>query len=280
MRRVPGGVARGVPSAGRRSAAGPVARRARRRRRAGAHLYAQQSDAPHFDVVSIKRNSSGEQGGRNGLDPGAYTGINVTVRRIIALAYLPLPNAYIVGGPDWMNADRFDVLAKFTGAPSRPQLQEMLRGMLADCFGLRMHIESRPAAVFALTVARPGALGPGLKRSTLDCSSNPSQRPPASAGVPSCAFQYTDGLIRGRGVTLDQIAAEIDPACTVVNRTGLEGAYDIELRWTPDATQAPADDAPPALATAVREQLGLRIDVATLPMDHLIIDSLEHPAEN
>ena len=242
-------------------------------------LYAQQADTPRFDVVSIKRNTSGDQGGKNGLDPGVYTGINVTVRRIIALAYLPLPNAQIVGGPAWINSERFDVRATFTGAPPRPVLQEMMRGMLADRFRLRIHTESRPTPVFAMTVARPGALGPSLRRSVLDCS-NPGQRPPATADGPSCAFQYTDGLIRGRGVTLEQIAAEIVAGRTVVNRTGLEGFYDVELRWTPDATQAPSDDAPPTLATALREQLGLRLESVILPMDHLVIDGVERPSQD
>jgi uncharacterized protein (TIGR03435 family) len=242
-------------------------------------LYAQQAEAPRFDVVSIKRNTSAEQGGKNGLDAGAYTGINVTVRRMIALAYLPLPNAQLVGGPGWINTERFDVRATFTGTPARPQLQEMLRAMLADRFTLRTHRELRPTPVFALTVARSGALGPSLTRSVLDCS-DLARRPPASAGVPSCAFQYTDGLIRGRGVTLEQIAGEIVAGRTVVNRTGLDGFYDVELRWTPDTTQAPADDASPTLATALREQLGLRIDAATLPMEHLVIDSVERPTEN
>ena len=242
-------------------------------------LQAQQAEALHFDVVSIKRNTSGELGGKNGLDAGMYTGINVTVRRIVALAYQPMPDGQIDEGPAWIRMERYDVQARFTGTPSRPQLQQMLRAMLADRFKLKTHLESRPTPVFALTPLKPGVPGPALKRSSLDCS-NPAQRPPASAGAPSCAFQYTDGLIRGRGVTLDQIAAELTAGRTVVNRTGLDGFYDVELRWTPDATTAPAADAPPTLATAVREQLGLRIDSATIPMEHLVIDSVQRPDEN
>lgn len=242
-------------------------------------LHAQQADTPRFDVVSIKRNTSGELGGKNGLDPGMYTGINVTVRRMLALAYQPMPDGQIDEGPGWIRTERYDVQARFSGTPSRPQLQQMLRVMLADRFMLQTHIASTPTAVFALTPLKPGSLGPGLKRSAIDCS-NPAQRPPATAGVPSCAFQYTDGLIRGRGVTLDQIAAELTAGRTVVNRTGLDGFYDVELRWTPDSTPAPADDAPPTLATALREQLGLRIDSATITMDHLVIDSVERPEEN
>ena len=242
-------------------------------------LHAQQPDLPHFDVVSIKRNRSGEQGGKNGLDPGMYSGINVTVRRIIALAYQPMPDGQIDEGPAWIRTERYDVQARFTGTPSRPQLQQMLRAMLADRFKLKTHAESRPTPVFALTVLKSGSLGSSLQRSTLDCS-NPAQRPAPSAGVPSCAVQYTDGLIRGRGVTLDQIAAELTAGRTVVNRTGLDGFYDVDLRWTPDATAAPTDDAPPTLATALREQLGLRIDSATVTMEHLVIDSVDRPTEN
>ena len=185
-------------------------------------LHAQQAEVPRFDVVSIKRNTSGEQGGKNGLDPGAYTGINVTVRRMLALAYQPMPNAQIDEGPDWIRTERFDVQARFAGTPSRPQLQQMLRAMLADRFRLRTHIESRLTPVFALAVLKPGVLGPALKRSEIDCS-NPAQRPPARAGVPSCAFQYTEGLIRGRGVTLDQIATEITAGRTVVSVGGAAG---------------------------------------------------------
>jgi uncharacterized protein (TIGR03435 family) len=242
-------------------------------------LHAQEADTPHFDVISIKRNTSGELGGKNGLDPGMYTGTNVTVRRMLALAYQPMPDGQIDEGPAWIRAERYDVQARFTGSPSRLQLQQMLRAMLADRFRLKTHVESRPTPVFALTPLRPGVLGPALTRSSLDCS-NPAQRPPASAGVPSCAFQYTDGLIRGRGVTLDLCAAELAAGRTVVNRTGLDGSYDVELRWTPDATATPSDDAPPTLATALREQLGLRIDSATVAMEHLVIDSVQRPEEN
>ena len=219
-----------------------------------------------------------EQGGKNGGIPAWYSGINVTVRRIIALAYQPMPDGQIDEGPAWIRSERYDVQARFTGTPSRPQLQQMLRAMLADRFKLKTHAESRPTPVFALTVLKSGRLGPGLQRSPLDCS-NPAQRPAPTAGVPSCAFQYTDGLIRGRGVTLDQIAAELTAGRTVVNRSGLIGFYDVELRWTPDGTQPPSDDAPPALATALREQLGLSIHATTIPLEHLVIDSVERPAE-
>jgi uncharacterized protein (TIGR03435 family) len=248
-------------------------------------LSAQQQPEPRFDVVSIKPNASGEQGGRNAIEPGAYRGVNVTVRRMIALAYMPWPDAQIVGGPGWINSDRFDVRGTFTGTRTTPQVQQMMRAMLADRFGLRTHTESRPTAVFVLTVARAGVLGPSLTQADIDCG-NPADRAKRQAEVAAggggvrCGFQYTDGLIRGGGVTLDQVAGEIASGRTVVNRTGLAGTFNVELRWTPDSTAAPADTAPPPLATALREQLGLNLESATMPMEFLVIDAAGRPQAN
>ncbi len=70
------------------------------------------------------------------------------------------------------------------------------------------------------------------------------------------------------------------PAALSSTAPGSTVGYDVELRWTPDATQAPGDDAPPTLATALREQLGLRLEATTQTMDFLVIDSAERPDEN
>jgi uncharacterized protein (TIGR03435 family) len=231
-------------------------------------VHAQQAEAPHFDVVSIKRSMTPESGGRNALEAGRYIGTGVTLRRIIGLAYMPLPVSRLVGGPRWLATDRFDVEAKFTGAPPREQVQAMMRAMLADRFRLRTHVEMRPALIYALRVLREGTLGPSLTTSSADCRAE------------RCNFQYLDGLIRGRGVTLDRIAGEITAGRTVVNRTGLTDVYDVELRWTPDSIQPSADDAAPGLVTALREQLGLKLESDTMTLDFLVIDAAERPEEN
>ena len=235
---------------------------------------AQQSDGPRFDVVSVKPNDSPEPGGRNALERGTYEGLNVTVRRMIALAYMPMPFSLIDGGPAWINSERFDVRAKFPDGTPRQQVQVMMRAMLADRFRLRTHLEKRPTPIYALIVERAGALGPSLQPAKIDCANPAADKQP---NVPWCAFQYTEGLLRGRGVTLDQIAGEIATGRIVVNRTGLTGRFDVELRWTPDPNATTAADAPPGLVTAVREQLGLRLQSDTAEMEHLVIDSVERP---
>ena len=237
-------------------------------------LYGQRSDGPRFEVVSVKPNKSPEPGGRNALERGTYEGLNVTVRRMIALAYMPMPFSLIDGGPAWIGSERFDVRGKFPENTPRERLQQMMRNMLAERFQLRTHVETRPTPVLALTVERAGTLGPALQPVQIDCANRSADRPPTT---PWCAFQYTDGLLRGRGVTLDQIALELVADRLVINRTGLTGRYDVELRWTPDPAVSTLADAPPGLVTALRDQLGLRLHTDTVPMDHLVIDSVERP---
>ena len=233
-----------------------------------------QAATPRFEVVSVKPNKSPDPGGRNALEPGGYEGIGVTLRRMIALAYMPIPNNLIVGGPAWMNTDRFDVRAKFSGSPPREQLQQMMRTMLAERFRLRTHLETRSTPVFALVMERAGVLGPSLQRAEIDCANRAARQP----GQPWCSFQYTDGLLRGQGVTLDQIAGELDAGRPVVNRSGLTGRYNVELRWTSNPADAStAADSPPGLATALREQLGLRLQPDSAPFEYLVIDSAEQP---
>lgn len=241
---------------------------------AAAGVPAEQADTPRFEVVSVRPNKSPEPGGRNALEPGGYEGIGVTLRRMIALAYLPIPNSLIIGGPSWLSTDRFDVRARFDGSPPREQLQQMMRTMLAERFKLRTHLETRPTRVFALMVERAGVLGPSLRLAEIDCANSAARQP----NMPWCSFRYTQGLLTGRGVTLDQISGELDAGRVVVNRTGLAGRYDVDLRWTPDpGAAADTGDAPPGLATALREQLGLRLQPDMAPFEHLVIDSASRP---
>jgi hypothetical protein len=75
-----------------------------------------------FDVVSVKPNTSGEQGGTSRAQPGRYQGINVTLRRVIGLAYRPVQE--FAGGPDWIDAARFDIEARTESNPSQEQMLE------------------------------------------------------------------------------------------------------------------------------------------------------------
>jgi len=249
---------------------------------AGAVL-AQQPLAPSFDAVSIKANRSGEQGGSSRGQPGRYVGVNVTLMRLVRLAYRPVEE--FDGGPEWKEKDRFDIEAVSGASPSQPQMLAMMRTLLADRFKLRVHTETRALPVYELSLARSdGRLGAALTRVADVCP------PPAAPGTPApaagsgpairCGFQLGDGLLKGMG-TLPNIASELVVAGRhAVDRTGLTGVYSIELRWSPDNVPGLPADAPPEIFTAVREQLGLRLQPATAPTEVVVIDSAERPEEN
>ena len=235
---------------------------------AGTMLLAQQPNAPAFDAVSIKVNRSGEQGGSSRGQPGRYVGVNVTLMRLVRLAYRPIEE--FEGGPDWKDRDHFDVEAATSDNVSQPQMLAMMRTMLADRFKLRVHQETRVLPVYELSLLRSdGRLGTGLARVGDACA------PPIK-----CGFTAQDGVLKGMG-TLTNIASELGLAGRhTVDRTGLSGVYSIDLRWSPDNVAALPADAPPEIFTAIREQLGLRAQAGTAPTEVLVIDSAERPEEN
>jgi uncharacterized protein (TIGR03435 family) len=248
----------------------------------------QTDAAPAFDAISIKPNRSGEQGGSSRAQPGRYVGVNVTLMRLVRLAYRPVEE--FDGGPDWKDRDRFDIEAVAGGNPGQPQMLAMLRTLLAERFKLEAHTETRPLPVYELSLARPdGRLGPSLSRVAPACPP-PGPPPPLAPGASQagsqparCGFRLLDGVLSGTG-TLANLASELSVAGRrVVDRSGLEGVYSIELRWSPDiaAPAAPvAPDAPPEIFTALREQLGLKLQPATAAVEVVVIDRAERPTEN
>jgi uncharacterized protein (TIGR03435 family) len=167
----------------------------------------------------------------------------------------------------------------------------MVRALLADRFKLKTHLETRDGPIYALVVARPDAkLGPRMSPATFDCTSwlaarNRGERvappPPSNGDGLACGFQSSLGSIRGRGQIADLafVLSFLDVlGRPIVDRSGLTGDYEIELRWTPDADRARRVDADlPSLFTAVREQLGLKLEPTTGPVEVLVIDSVERP---
>ena len=246
-------------------------------------LVGQQPEAPSFDAVSIKINRSGAQGGASRAQPGRYVGVNVTLMRLIRLAYRPIEE--FDGGPEWKDRDHFDVEAATSANASQPQMLAMVRAMLADRFKLRAHTETRALPVYELRVARPdGRLGPSLTRVADACPPpTPPGTPPAAAGTAPpirCGFTVQDGVLKGMG-TLSMIASELTVAGRrTIDRTGLAGVYSIDLRWSPDNGAGLPADAPPEIFAAAREQLGLRLQAATAPTEVLVIESAERPEEN
>ena len=240
------------------------------------------AQAPSFEVASIKVNTIGnEQAGPQNPQPGGrVTLTNRTLRFLVQFAYSPfespLHDFQIVGGPDWVDRDRFDITAKMPGDPvPNPETANlarlMLRTLLAERFHLRVRNESREFPVYALQLHRPdGRLGPGLRR-----------RPDSCEGVvrpaPLCGLlKGGRGALTFRGVSISSL---LRPSALggldriVIDQTRLEGNFDIDLTWSPANEPQPSDA--PSIFTAVQEQLGLRLVPTRAPLDVLVIEDAQ-----
>jgi uncharacterized protein (TIGR03435 family) len=227
-----------------------------------------------FDVVSIRPNNSGARGTTTNLNGGTVVITNVTVRGLILQAY-SVPDAQLVGGPDWMSTARFDIQAKVETGPIRvSDFSPMLQSMMEDRFRLKSHRESREQPVFILTVARDGhkmkareggqaVPGPGAI----------AQGAATTSGGPAGVEIVGSGIAMAR--LANMIAARVGRF--VVDKTDLNGLYDMKLTFVPSAT---LESTGPSLSTALQEELGLRLDSGRGPVDVLVVDDIQPPTEN
>ena len=241
-----------------------------------------------FEVASVKLHTSDDQRMYMVAQPsGRFVAANIPLRMLIRSAY-QLQDDQIVGGPDWLATDRFDIDARAPQAPGSPnrQVLEMLQTLLADRFKLTMHSEKRELPVFALERSRrDGSFGQGLRPTACPDMAIDLSRP-----QPCMNIQTGVGSLTLRGMPLTQFTAYLAPYVNrvIVDRTNLDGRYDIELKWTPEspaqgrgAGEPPASD-PNAISifTALQEQLGLRLDSTRDTVDVLVIDTLERLTPN
>jgi len=257
------------------------------------------AQSPTFEVSSIKPNNSGDQNSRTSVQPGGrVVATNVTLLTIVRAAWaLPATRIVAAAGLNWVDSDRFDVLAQATGDPSLEQLQSMLQNMLAERFKLAAHMQVREIPVYVLAMARnDGRFGPQLRASNsdLDCAallaSGRGATPPPSAdasGVGPCSNRVNVGRYIGRTQTMERFVATMSPVVrrVIVDRTGLAGSFDLDLEWAPDQLPpgAPTSTAPPppsdgpSIFTALQEQLGLKLESTRGPVEVLVIDHAERP---
>jgi uncharacterized protein (TIGR03435 family) len=255
---------------------------------------AAQQQAAAFEVASVKRNNDGGGTTTMGIAPsGRFVARNVPLRDLIGYSYgnsdpfIPLSNNRIIGGPDWVDRERFDIEAVPDAGGTRPgaqQVMQMLRSLLTERFRLVAHKQQQELPVFVLTVARSdGTLGPKLLRSTGGCSVPVEKR----SGPSSCGMQRRRGYIEAHGMTVDEIVLHgLHPNLdrVVINKTGLKGDFDWTLQWVADPNP-PSDDPGrpltdalgPSISTAMLEQLGLKLEPSRGPVEVLVIDSVERP---
>ena len=264
-----------------------------------ATLHAQ---GPGFEVASIKPNNSDSGISGSRLQPdGSYVVTNASLRALIMSAHglNSVTERYrLVGGPGWIDSERFDVRAKGPEKVSGVEVRQMLRSLLEARFRLVVRRETRDSPMYALVLARrDGRTGPDLTTSSLDCASAEvltlgpgSGSGGAGSDTKRCGFASTydgrGGMISGGRRPIGDLAEALHARLSrpVVDRTGLTGAYDFTLRWTPETlanlprdpsvTPGPMNDGTSLLA-ALEEQLGLKLESQRGPLEYVVIERVE-----
>jgi uncharacterized protein (TIGR03435 family) len=222
-----------------------------------------------FEVASVKANLGSDLS--ISFRPPPLDGITLTnnpLESIVRYAY-NLQMFRVVGMPAWTSNERFDIAAKAAGPISDEQRRLMMRALLAERFNFKARFEPRDQTVFVMTTVRDDKrLGPGAKPRP-ECESSRCE---------AVGSGRQDGITM-RGVTLKVLAEGMLSNVRrelVRDETGVPGVFDIDLSWRPDSSTN-ADDARPAFVTALREQLGLKLEPQRRPVDVLVVENIERP---
>ena len=245
----------------------------------------QESNAPAFDVATIKPSSPETKGSGFWINDDGIESTNRPLTVLIQFAYnLSSGSAdQIINAPPWMTSSRFDIKAKedaqlATRINKLPReewiatLRQMVQGLLADRFQLKVHHETRDLRVVALTAAKDGAK---LTETKFE-SHNGSWT----------GLRSTKGKIEGRAATIRMLVETLSSKPEIggrlmVDDTGLTGKYDFELTWSPeDLAHTESDAGGPSLFAALQEQLGLKVETKKSPVDCIVIDRLEMPSKD
>ena len=213
-----------------------------------------------FEVTSVKLNTTLHNGIGNKFTPGNARWTNVPLKALIGEIYR-VKSYQILGGPAWLDSERWDIEGKAAGAASNREMLPMMEALLADRFQLRLHRETRQLPVYRLTVAKGGV-------KMTDAHPQDAEHRWGTTPGP--------GSLMMKGATMQEFAWWLSAQLQqpVVESTGLTGRYDLKVEWAEDDNTA-AETAKWPVFGAVERQLGLRLESAKGPVDVLVIDRVE-----
>jgi uncharacterized protein (TIGR03435 family) len=166
--------------------------------------------------------------------------------------------------PNWVDSDRWDVEATTTTPATERQMFDLLQGLLAERFKLKVRRETRELPKYRLSIAKGG-----LKIKPFDETNSGNVRSPMRNG---------SGLMEVHGATFLQFRNVLSGvlATPIEDETGITGKYEFKLEWAPIDNP---DDPRPSIFTAM-QNLGLKLDAIKGPVEVLVIDHVEKPTEN
>jgi len=278
-----------------------------------AALDLQPAAAPAFEVASVRHapqdaRSFRFNGGPGTKDPERFIAENISFLNLVMSAYDLKP--YQVQGPGWIGTERYNVTANVPAGATKDQFRQMLQGLLAERFGLKVHRETREMAVYSLVVAKGG---PKLKESAPeevkadDGPHLPAERfklvtdargfpvlPPGNQQLTVMAGVKAVRRAHRESTAQTAVYLSVQLGSQVVDATGLTGVYDYTMRWLAsppgaalrasapgDPAVPPTDPDGPDLFEALQQQLGLKLEPRKGPVEMLVVDRAEkNPAEN
>jgi uncharacterized protein (TIGR03435 family) len=236
----------------------------------GVAFLAYAAAAQSFDVASVKPSARAvgkDYRGAVVFGPERVSARNVSLKGLIVEAYHVQP-FQVAGGPGWLDLDEFDIDARSGGTVTKEQLRSMLQALLAERFHLELHRDNKEMRVYTLSVDKGG----------------PKLHPATGELRPTTSPQNFHGDMRqlanliSIGLTIPTIddptrpAIASGPPAPVVDKTGLEGNYDISVNLRPDDT---GGDGFTRWQRALRDELGLKLETRHAPVEVLVIDRAE-----
>jgi uncharacterized protein (TIGR03435 family) len=268
-----------------------------------AHAHGQTTpETIAFEVATIKPvaeyNRQGLVGVHVGLTSTSY--ISMSLQALFAHAYGV--GYFQISGPKWVNTDLYDVVGKFPEGASQESERRRLQALLRDRFQLRFHVEKQEVKAYALVVGKNGTK---LKKSIALASDDNT---PLRAGEQTvgqgrdkhrelAAFDLKTSIVHAESTMismndfaklLTSILRQTGGKDTVVDRTGLEGDYQLALDYpmavtvqSDDSSDAPSSD-PVGRSTLTHslDKLGLRLVKQNAQVDYYVFDHVEKPSEN
>lgn len=234
-----------------------------------------------FEVVSIRIVVPNSKVDHNDPNDGSnqrqtFPSNRLTMRfmqmiSVICAAYSEIECGNVVGGPPWLHTNEmhYDISAKVEGNAmlTADQMKPMLRTLLEERFHLKVHNEQRIVPGYALVIAKGG-----------------SKLQPHK-GAPDGGF-FSGIEVKSQNVSAEQVGKLIgwELKQPVVDKTGIQGMFDVDLKFRPPT--GPYIDDPrfenlPTIFNAVQEQLGLKLLPEKVPGEYLVIDHVDKiPTEN
>ena len=230
-----------------------------------------------FDVVSVELNKSAGALRYASREADGFKFRNATLTMLVSMAYNVKPD-FVSGVPQWATLSAFDIQAKVApryvaawNSASEEQQDTLLRRLLAERIGLRVHGESKVLPIYELVIAKEGSK---LRPSALHCTSKARSSYSVGPGM------FTGTAIQ-MSVLVDQLQYRLHKM--IIDKTGLTDCYDVALTWDPNDSQDGLStverkpDSGRSIFIALQQQLGVTLLANNAAVAMLVIDQAQAP---